>query len=282
MLGLDIIGLQRMDYLSPLSLGGLDLFGPPSDALDTVERVGHRGQYERPGSPVGSDYSDSSSDSEDEIPVDGLGPEFERMSLDGRASPSDWDDPVSFGAMEPNALGLGCVPFYETHPVESQAFATPSSQAESLRAPQDHQNDRSRNRSDQKHRSQRHVIALPSEDAASGTLVLECLQDITLRGGVDAARGPMNLLEPHASENAQPVTTEEDGRQRAQRRLKDARKRDLSPGFHGVWVPMPDGEGKVLPALKNEPWIIYPDGSFPRDTPLLEQLHIVAAVMVQA
>ncbi|KAI0262248.1 hypothetical protein BC834DRAFT_892616 [Gloeopeniophorella convolvens] len=265
--------------------------------------------------------------------VDGLGQKFERMSLDRRAPPSDLIIPW-------------CVPFYEAHQVEPQAFATSTPQAVSLRTPRNHQDDRRCDRSNKKHLSHRGVIALPFEDAASRTLVIECPQDSTLQGDVRAIYGSKKLFKHQASprhksgagrrrmqaglevdttlpakahkyrvvknerkqkqafirmsrgmmsrkktvdlwdENTPPVVAEEapsadaeDGRQRAQKRLKDVRRRDLSPGSNYACVAMPDDEGRALPPLKNQPWIIDPDGSLPLDTPPLEQLRIITAVM---
>lgn len=91
--------------------------------------------------------------------------------------------------LESNALGL--VFIYEDDDLDTKAATTFTQQAESLRAPHYHQDDRSCDRPDQKHHAQKERLVFQTDSPADETLACRFPQDIGLRGEVSNFPGSM-------------------------------------------------------------------------------------------
>ena len=137
------------------------------------------------GSPFDSSDSDTSSDCDDDtLSVASLdllptvrGPLFKDESL------VDWE---GIEMLESNALGL--VFIYED---DTKAVTTFTQQAESLRAPRHHQDDRSCGHPNQKHHALQERLAFQSDGPTDETLARRFPQDIGLRGEVSDLPGSM-------------------------------------------------------------------------------------------
>jgi hypothetical protein len=90
--------------------------------------------------------------------------------------------------MESNALGL--VFIAKENVLATEAVATFAQQAEGLRAPRYHQDDRSCGRPNQKHHAQQGRVAFQSDGPADETLVRGLPQDIGLWTDVSDDSGP--------------------------------------------------------------------------------------------
>jgi len=139
-------------------------------------------QRHRSLSPFDSSDSDSSSDSEDDV-----------VSL--RSSDQVRKDAslISEGTrtlniMESNALGL--VFMYEEEDLETKAIATSTLQAESLRAPTNHQDDRSCGRPTPKYHALQEHVAFQLDGTTKDTLGGRFPQDIGLWADISDDTGP--------------------------------------------------------------------------------------------
>ena len=130
------------------------------------------------GSPFESEGSDSSSDCEDDtMSVGSSDPPSNDVSLLSEGI-------ATLGILETNALGLV---FME---VATGAVATFAQQAEGLRAPRNHQDDRSCGRPNQKHHAQQEHVAFQSDSTTDETLVRGFPQAIGLWATVSDDPGP--------------------------------------------------------------------------------------------
>lgn len=91
--------------------------------------------------------------------------------------------------LESNALGL--VFIYEDDDLDTKAVTTFTQQAESLRAPLNHQDGRSCDRPNQKYHAQQVRMAFQPDGPTDDTLVSRFPQDIGLRGEVSDLPGSM-------------------------------------------------------------------------------------------
>ncbi|SRR6266702_1667797 len=103
--------------------------------------------------------------------------------------PVDWGVTETSTRLADSALGLEFAPF-QTRALETKAIATSTPQAESLRAPFNHQDVRGRERPNQVCHAHQRGATPQSYVPANGTLVAECLQATCLRGVVSNASGP--------------------------------------------------------------------------------------------
>jgi hypothetical protein len=140
------------------------------------------------GSPFDSSDSDSSSDCDD----DAMSLGSSDLSSTIREDPISKDiSLVSEGPntlMESNALGL--VFNSQEDVFATEAVATLAQQAEGLRAPQNHQDDRSYGRPNQKYNAQQVYVAFQSDGPTDETLVCRFPQDIGLWSDVSDSSGP--------------------------------------------------------------------------------------------
>lgn len=141
------------------------------------------------GSPFESD-SDSSSDDEDDAMS------LESSDLSSAIGEVPFSKDVSLisegigtlNIMESNALGL--VFMSEEDVSATETVATLAQQAEGLRAPHYHQDDRSCGRPDQKHDAQLGHVAFQSDGPTDDTLVGRYPQDIGLWNDMSDSFGP--------------------------------------------------------------------------------------------
>ena len=140
------------------------------------------------GSPFDSSDSDSSSECDDDT-----------MSLDSsdltmREAPFSGDVSLisegigTLNIMPSNALGLVFISMEDV--LETKAIATSTPQAESLRAPTNHQDDPSCGRPTQKHYAQREHVAFQLDGPTEDTLVDRFPQDIGMWEDVGDDIGP--------------------------------------------------------------------------------------------
>jgi hypothetical protein len=146
--------------------------------------------WQRIRSLAGSPFdSDSSSDCDDAASLGSLDlsstiretPFSEEMSLVSEGI-------GTLNIMESNALGL--VFMSEEDVLATEAVATLAQQAEGLRAPRYHQDDRSCGRPNQKHHAQQEYVAFQSDGPTDETLVRGFPQDIGLWADVNDDTGP--------------------------------------------------------------------------------------------
>ena len=96
---------------------------------------------------------------------------------------------ATFPRFADNALGLDFHPF-QMHADEVCAVVTSTPQAESLRAPSNHQDIRSLEHPNQKYHAPLGYATPQSHVTADEGLVVGCLQDTCLRGAVSNTSGP--------------------------------------------------------------------------------------------
>ena len=141
------------------------------------------------GSPFDSSDSDSSSECDD----DAMSLGSSDLSLITREAPFSGDVSLisegigTLSIITSNALGLI---MSNEDVLETKAIATSTSQAESLRAPSDHQDDRSCGRPSQKHYAQREHVAFQLDGPTEDTLVDRFPQDIGPWADVSDDLGP--------------------------------------------------------------------------------------------
>jgi hypothetical protein len=109
-----------------------------------------------------------------------------RVPLFKDGSLADWE---GIEMLESNALGL--VFIYEDDDLDTKAVTTFTQQAESLRAPLNHQDGRSCDRPNQKYHAQQVRMAFQPDGPTDDTLVSRFPQDIGLRGEVSDLPGSM-------------------------------------------------------------------------------------------
>jgi len=175
--------------LSPVKSNDLKSDPDPFDFTQSLEQW----QYQRSlaGSPFDSSDSDSSDCDDDTLSVASLDlfPTARETPFSKDGSLVNWEGDKTMEIMEGNALGL--VFSYEEDVIEAKAVATFTQQAESLRAPRSHQDDRSCDRPDQKHPAQQERLAFQTDSPADETLARRFPQDIDLRGDVSDSLSPM-------------------------------------------------------------------------------------------
>ncbi|KAF8497133.1 hypothetical protein F5888DRAFT_1803725 [Russula emetica] len=132
------------------------------------------------GSPFDSSDSDSSSDSDDVISLGSSD-----LSTDASLVSEDLK---TLDIMGSNALGL--VFMSKEDILATEAVATLAQQAEGLRAPRHHQDDRSCGRPNQNHHAQQEHVAVQSDGPTDETLVRKFPQDIGLWADVSDSSGP--------------------------------------------------------------------------------------------
>ena len=138
-------------------------------------------------SPLESPESESDSGSDDGSisPISSHSPTEQYLSGE---MPVDWGATETFARLADNFLGLHFAP-PQTH-AGARAIATTTPQARSLRAPDYHQDVRSRGRPNQKCHALQRRAAPQSYATANKTLVGWCPQDTGLQDGVSNASNP--------------------------------------------------------------------------------------------
>ena len=131
------------------------------------------------GSPFESSDSDSSSDGDDDA-----------MSLGSSDLFSNDVSLVSEGITTLDINALGLVFMAKEDLLTTEAVATFAQQAEGLRAPRYHQDDRSCGRPNQKCYAQQEHVAFQSDGPTDETLVREFPQDIGLWADMSDSSGP--------------------------------------------------------------------------------------------
>jgi len=139
------------------------------------------------GSPFDSSDSDSSSDSDDVISLGSSD-----LSTDASLVSEDLK---TLDIMGSNALGL--VFMSKEDILATEAVATLAQQAEGLRAPSYHQDDRSCGRPNQKHYAQQEHVASQSDGLTDETLVGRFPQDIGLWADVSDSSSPKPDIYDH-------------------------------------------------------------------------------------
>ncbi len=132
--------------------------------------------------------SEHDSDSDDGTVLTASSPTLHEPYLPEDVPSVDWGAPETSTRLADSALGLDFAPF-QTHALEARAIATSTPQAESLRAPFNHQDGRGRERPNQVCHAHQRGATPQSYVPAIGTLVARGLQDTCLRGVVSNASG---------------------------------------------------------------------------------------------
>ena len=188
----DASELQPFEFSTswPSSVKPHDLKSDPIP-FDTTQSAEYWQRYRSlAGSPFDSSDSDSSSDcGDDALSVLSLNlpPVFHKSPLSKDVSLIDWEDIETPEIMGSNALGLIFMSGEDVF--EAKEVPTFTQQAESLRAPRNHQDVRSCDRPDQKHQMLQEHLAFQSDSPTDETLVRKFPQDIGLPSDVSDSFG---------------------------------------------------------------------------------------------
>ena len=140
--------------------------------------------------PIPLVFSEPDPDSleDDGTPLIANSPALHDLSLPEDGRPVVWRATEIFPRLADNALGLVFPPF-QIHGDEVSAAVTSTPQAESLRAPSNHQQIRSGEHPNQKYHTPLRHATSQSHVTTNEALFAGCLQDTCLRGAVSNTSG---------------------------------------------------------------------------------------------